>query len=105
MVGKVREEAGTFSKFFSRDQFSRFNRALTIATYDGAGAKWVQWVTVGDQRVRKSHRRLQNKIFRIDDLPKEYLDYLCRCALLPVFDIKNRIVSKGDSVSMTAKAA
>jgi SPP1 gp7 family putative phage head morphogenesis protein len=105
VMAKAREEAGTFSKFFARDQFSRFNRALTIAVYSESGAKWVQWATVGDQRVRKSHRALQNRIYAIDDLPEEYLSYLCRCALLPVFDLKGRKVWSGDGVSMNAKVA
>jgi len=102
VMDKVKAEAGSFSRFFSRDQFSRLNRALTIATYEGSGAQWVQWVTVGDGRVRKTHRLLRNKIFRIDDLSKEYLDYLCRCGLIPVFDLKGRTVTKGDGISMMA---
>lgn len=102
VMDEVSKEAGTFSRFFARDQFSRFNRALTLATYQEAGAKWVQWVTVSDQRVRKSHRQLQNKIFRIDDLPEEYLDYLCRCSLIPVYDLRGRTVTRGDGIAFAA---
>lgn len=103
VMEEVRGEAGRFSRFFARDQFSRFNRALTVSIYEEAGAKWVQWVTVGDGRVRPTHRALRNKIFRIDDLPEEYLGFLCRCSLLPVFDLRGRTVTRGNGVSMTAK--
>jgi SPP1 gp7 family putative phage head morphogenesis protein len=105
VMAKAREEAGTFSKFFARDQFSRFNRALTIATYDEAGAKWVQWAAVMDGRTRKTHRAINGRIYRIDDLPEEYLNYLCRCSVLPVFDLKGRKVWSGDGISMNAKVA
>ena len=102
VMDKARKEAGTFSAFFARDQFSRFNRALTVATYDEAGAKWIKWVTVGDGRVRSTHRSLNGKIFAINDLPKEYLDYMCRCAMLPVYDLKGMRVTRGDGIALAA---
>lgn len=105
VMEEVRAEGGRFSRFFARDQFSRFNRALTISTYSEAGAKWVQWAAVMDGRTRLTHRKLNGKIFAIDDLPKEYLDWLCRCGLIPVFDLRGRKVSIGDGISMTDKAA
>lgn len=103
LVGKISKEAGNFSKFFARDQFSRFNRALMIASYDEAGAKWIRWATVGDGRVRKAHRNLNGKIFAIDDMPKEYLDYNCRCGYLPIFELtQSMYVTPGDGVRLAA---
>lgn len=103
LMDKISGEAGTFSKFFARDQFSRFNKALGIASYVEAGAKWIRWVTVGDQRVRPSHRKLQGKIFAINDLPKEYLDYNDRCGQIPIFELTpSMTVTKGDGVSLAA---
>ena len=71
-------------RFFARDQLARFNKALTIATYESAKVKKVKWVTVGDVRVRKSHKNLNGHIFDIDNLPPEVDDYNCRCGLVPV---------------------
>lgn len=103
LFDNIRKEGLNFSKFFARDQFSRFNKALSLASYDEAGAKWIRWVTVQDQRVRKAHRALHGKIFRIDDLPKEYGAYLCRCAFLPIFELtKNMKVTAGDGISLAA---
>lgn len=102
LIVKLGEEAGTFSRFFARDQFSRFNKALTVAMYEEAGAEYIQWLTVMDARVRPTHRALQGKIFRIDDLPKEYLDYLCRCSFIPVYNLKGRTVTRGDGISLAA---
>jgi SPP1 gp7 family putative phage head morphogenesis protein len=44
----------------------------------------VKWVTVGDVRVRKSHKELNGKIFDVNNLPQEVDDYNCRCGLVPV---------------------
>lgn len=102
LMDKISVEGLNFSKFFARDQFSRFNKSLMVASYDEAGAKWVRWITVGDQRVRRSHRLLNGKIFAIDDMPIEYLDYLCRCGFLPVFELGSRQVTRGDGIALAA---
>lgn len=102
LMDKIHDEGLNFSKFFARDQFSRFNKALMVASYDEAGAKWIRWVTVGDARVRKSHKNLNGKIFAIDDLPKEYLAYNCRCGFLAVFELGTRQVTPGDGIRMAA---
>jgi SPP1 gp7 family putative phage head morphogenesis protein len=69
---------------FARDQMQRFNKACTLATFKSAAVTKVKWVTVGDVRVRKSHRELNGKVFDINNLPKEIDDYNCRCGLVPV---------------------
>lgn len=102
LMDKIRGEGLNFSKFFARDQFSRFNKALMVASYEEAGAKWIRWVTVQDQRVRRTHKGLNGKIFAIDDLPKEYLDYNCRCGFLAVFELGTRQVTPGDGIRMAA---
>ena len=103
MMNGIRKEGLNFSKFFARDQFSRFNRALLVTSYEEAGAKWIRWATVLDQRVRNSHKKLQGKIFAINDLPKEYLDYNCRCGYLAVFELTQSMrVWPGDGVSLAA---
>ena len=102
LMDKIHAESLNFSKFFARDQFSRFNKALMVSSYAEAGAKWIRWVTVGDARVRKSHRELQGKIFAIDDLPKEYEAYNCRCGFVPVFELGTKQVTPGDGVRLAA---
>ncbi len=72
------------ARLFARDQMQRFNKACTLATFRSAAVTKVKWVTVGDVRVRKSHRELNGKVFDINNLPREVDDYNCRCGLVPV---------------------
>ena len=72
------------ARLFARDQMQRFNKACTLATFRGAGVTKVKWVTANDQRVRKSHKKLNGKIFDVNNLPAEVDDYNCRCGLVPV---------------------
>ena len=72
------------ARLFARDQMQRFNKALTLSTFKGAGVTKVKWMTCNDQRVRKSHKELNGKIFDVDNLPPETDDYNCRCGLIPV---------------------
>lgn len=72
------------ARLFARDQMQRFNKALTLSTFKGAGVTKVKWMTANDARVRESHRALNGKIFDVDSLPDETDDYNCRCGLVPV---------------------
>lgn len=72
------------ARLFARDQMQRFNKACTLSTFRSAGVTRVKWVTVGDIRVRKSHKALNGQVFDINNLPREVDDYNCRCGLVPV---------------------
>ncbi len=72
------------ARLFARDQMQRFNKAVTISTFEAAEVTKVKWVTCGDQRVRDSHKELNGRIFDIDKIPPEKDDYNCRCGLVPV---------------------
>lgn len=72
------------ARLFARDQMQRFNKALTITTYQSSGATKVKWITSHDVRVRSSHKALDGQIFDINSLPSEIDDYNCRCGLIPV---------------------
>lgn len=74
----------SLARLFARDQMQRFNKACTLSTFRSAGVTKVKWVTVGDVRVRKSHKALNGQIFDINNLPQEVDDYNCRCGLVPV---------------------
>lgn len=76
--------ADRLSRYFARDQMQRFNKAVTLATFQNAGVSAVKWVTCRDGRVRESHKALDGKVFPIDALPDEMDDYNCRCGLVPV---------------------
>jgi SPP1 gp7 family putative phage head morphogenesis protein len=77
-------DCARMARFFARDQMARFNKAVTIATYEDAGVTKVKWVTAQDGRVRNSHAALNGQVFSIDNLPSELNDYNCRCGLIPV---------------------
>lgn len=72
------------ARLFARDQMARFNKALTIATFQNGSVTKVKWVTSHDARVRDTHKALDGQIFDIDKLPPEVDDYNCRCGLVPV---------------------
>lgn len=74
----------SLARLFARDQMQRFNKACTLSTFRSAGVTKVKWVTVGDIRVRKSHKALNGQVFDINNLPRETDDYNCRCGLVPV---------------------
>ena len=74
----------SLARLFARDQMQRFNKACTLSTFRSAGVTKVKWVTVGDVRVRKSHKALNCQVFDINNLPRETDDYNCRCGLVPV---------------------
>lgn len=84
------------SRLFARDQMQRFNKAVTISTFNDAGVTKVKWVTCQDGRVRnkgyidkrgnyhRPHTELNGQIFGVKNLPIELDDYNCRCGLVPV---------------------
>ena len=74
----------SLARLFARDQMQRFNKACTLSTFRSAGVTKVKWVTVGDVRVRKSHKALNGQVFDVNNLPREVDDYNCRCGLVPV---------------------
>jgi SPP1 gp7 family putative phage head morphogenesis protein len=93
------------AKLIAKDQIAKLNSCLLRKQYLDLDLPIYQWKTCNDERVRKSHRILQNKyctwldptifatnkakwlkkstIGAIDKHPGE--DYQCRCSLVPVF--------------------
>ena len=84
LVKEAYSSTDHLARLFARDQMQRFNKACTLSTFRSAGVTKVKWVTVGDVRVRKSHKALNGQIFDINNLPREVDDYNCRCGLVPV---------------------
>jgi hypothetical protein len=100
LIAKIKNESGKFSQFFARDQFSRFNKSLTLASFDAAGVTKMRWWAVNDARTRPKHHLLHNHVFDMNNLPTKWKAkdgtiinveaengaYLCRCCWLPVAD-------------------
>lgn len=84
LVKSMYDSGEHLSRLFARDQMQRFNKACTLATFENAKVKKVKWVTCSDSRVRLTHKRLNGKVFDINNLPREIDDYNCRCGLVPV---------------------
>ncbi len=61
------------AKLIARDQTSKLNASLTKLRQQELGITRYRWLTAGDERVRQSHRVLDQKICRWDD-PTVYLD-------------------------------
>lgn len=89
----VNPERGTVrarANLIARDQISKLNGQLTQLRQADLGVKRYRWRTVGDDRVRDSHRANDGKIFSWDDPPSETghpgEDYQCRCYAEPVLE-------------------
>lgn len=75
------------ARFFARDQFCKFNKALLIASFRAAGVKRVRLITCKDAAVRPSHDAWNNKEYNIDEIPSEWwTDYNCRCGAIALWD-------------------
>jgi SPP1 gp7 family putative phage head morphogenesis protein len=96
LVEKVRETADGRARFFARDQFSKFNRSVCIASYQSAEAPWVEWLTSNDSRVRETHKERNHKIFSIQGLiaDPEYKSFNCRCGYAPLWHLDTSQRSK-----------
>lgn len=95
------------AKLIARDQTSKLNGSLTKLRQQELGITEYRWQTSGDERVRQTHRVLDNKICRWDD-PTVFLneetgkwekrsniggtnvhtsqDVNCRCVPIPVIE-------------------
>ena len=99
LLQEMKKTSISSSKFFARDQFGKFNKALMLASYREAGVKRVRWICVDDMAVRgrpggaspnvkaeHNHWKNNGKIFDITKIPLAFWDYLCRCFLEPVWN-------------------
>jgi SPP1 gp7 family putative phage head morphogenesis protein len=89
IVEKMKETAGNRARFFARDQFSRFNRSVMVASYQSAEAKFYEWLTSNDERVRESHKERNHRIYTHDELlaDPEWHSYNCRCGFVPLWNL------------------
>jgi SPP1 gp7 family putative phage head morphogenesis protein len=85
IIAAMKKTSVRESRFFARDQFARFNKAMTVASLKQSNATHVRWMTVQDGRVRPTHKALNGKVFPVDAIPEEQHDYNCRCSFYPIF--------------------
>lgn len=89
------------AELIARDQTAKLNGKIQQAQQLDAGITEYIWYSVGDERVRKSHRALNGKKFSWNEPPivdertgrrcHPGEDYQCRCIARPVFN-KNTLV-------------
>ncbi len=81
------------AQFLAVDQAGSILGQMTAERHQNIGIEKFTWYDSADERVRKSHKDLNGKIFSYDDpptvngrkvLPGE--DYRCRCVAIPEFD-------------------
>ena len=87
-------------KLIARTEIGKASTTLTMAQAFDIGAEWYLWSTSEDQRVRSSHRHMEDVIVNFNDPPspealigeKSYGKYHagniwnCRCFCAPVID-------------------
>lgn len=84
-VGMTKRRA----KFVAVDQTGSLFGQMTAKRHQQMGVDRFKWRTSNDERVRDSHRKLEDKIFSYDEPPEVGLpgeDFHCRCIAIPVFD-------------------
>jgi SPP1 gp7 family putative phage head morphogenesis protein len=57
------------ARLIARTEISKASSALTQARSEELGLDWYEWMTSEDERVRKSHRKIQGVLVRFDDPP------------------------------------
>lgn len=110
-LAKVLEDSDRRLNLIARDQTNKLYGALTKFRSQENGWDFYEWSTSNDQRVRKDHERLNNKIFRFSKPPVIVTsgkragtrgnpgdDIQCRCVALVKFDQAFRFKKNNDSV-------
>lgn len=97
MVKQIQKQYGISKRhatLIATDQIAKLNSDIQQAQQQDAGIDEYIWYTVGDSRVRDSHRALNGKKFKWSDPPvtekgrrcNPGKDYRCRCIGRPVFN-------------------
>lgn len=77
------------AEFIAVDQAGSLFGQMTARRHQDMGVMKFKWRTSKDERVRKSHKVLENKVFSYDDPPEVGLpgtDFRCRCIAIPIFN-------------------
>jgi hypothetical protein len=92
VLEQMRKTSATKARFFARDQYSRMERSLSLATIQQAEAPYVEVLSANDGRVRPSHREWNHAIYTPEGLLADprWKDYNC---ILPGAKIQGKIVA------------
>ena len=89
----ISEETGIsrrHARLITRDQVSKFNGQLNMLRQTESGINKYTWSTSGDEKVRKTHKSHNGKVFFWSKPPKSTghpgFDVQCRCVPIPVLD-------------------
>jgi SPP1 gp7 family putative phage head morphogenesis protein len=89
----VSEETGIskrHARLITRDQVSKFNGKLNELRMTESGITHYTWSTSGDEKVRKTHKSKNGKVFAWNKPPADTghpgFDVQCRCVPIPVLD-------------------
>lgn len=78
------------AELIARDQVLKLNAQVNQARQEAAGVEEYVWSTVGDDRVRPTHRAHEGRRYRWDTPPERTghpgHDVQCRCVPIPVLD-------------------
>lgn len=93
------------ARFIAGDQISKLSGQIQRAQQMDAGIEDYFWSTVGDERVRDSHKELNGKRFSWREPPENSdgrcchpgQDYGCRCIGRPIFKLETLNLPYGDS--------
>lgn len=71
--------AGHRARLIARDQVGKLQGQIHMTRMEQAGLERYEWMTVGDERVRKSHRALDGEVRTWNQDPKPGQEIQCRC--------------------------
>ncbi len=81
------------AQFIAIDQAGSILGQMTAKRHQNIGIERFKWLTSKDERVRETHKELNNEVFPYSDPPEVNgrivipgEDYRCRCVAIPVFD-------------------
>lgn len=119
---KVPELVDWQVKRIARTEVAKADTAITRVRAESIGLNWYQWETSEDQRVRKSHRKMDRVLINWNDAPapevlvgeasQGYYNagniYNCRCVALPVVRLDEltfpvRVYQSGQIKKLTRK--
>lgn len=92
LIAQVNPDVGNVASranLIARDQISKLNGQLNQLRQKDIGVERYRWRTMGDNRVRDTHARLNGEIFSWDappDVGHPGDDYQCRCYAEPVLE-------------------
>ena len=89
-IAEVTTNVDARCRLIARDQIAKYNSRLNEVRQRNLGVDSYEWVTVGDDRVRDSHRHKNGEVFQWSNSPADTghpgEDFQCRCIAKPIFN-------------------